>query len=144
MINKLEIIVRITEEGSVTENSLLTWMNSDSAAHLGSKFLSHQYLDLKIFFDQRRVLRNGEEVILSKYEYGILSFMAQHPGRIFSKEELFEAVWEKDSDSCLSAVTNTIGRIRRKIEADKNKPVYIQTVSNQGYVFAAEKPSEDF
>ena len=49
---------------------------------------------------------------MSRYEYGVLSLMAQHPGKLFTKEQIFEAVWQQDSESCLTAVTNTIGRIR--------------------------------
>ena len=49
---------------------------------------------------------------MSRYEYGILSLMARHPGQLFTKEQIFEAVWHQDSESCLTAVTNTIGRIR--------------------------------
>lgn len=51
---------------------------------------------------------------MSRYEYGVLSLMAQHPGQLFTKEHIFEAVWQQDSESCLTAVTNTIGRIVMK------------------------------
>jgi DNA-binding response OmpR family regulator len=44
-------------------------------------------------------------------------------------------VWHQDSESCLTAVTNTIGRIRQKIEDDRAVPVYIRTISNLGYQF---------
>lgn len=72
---------------------------------------------------------------MSRYEYGVLSLMAQHPGQLFTKEQIFEAVWQQDSESCLTAVTNTIGRIRQKIEDDRSAPVYIRTISNLGYQF---------
>lgn len=49
---------------------------------------------------------------MSRYEYGVLSLMARHPGQLFTKEQIFEAVWHQDSESCLTAVTNAIGRIR--------------------------------
>ena len=61
---------------------------------------------------------------MSRYEYGVLSLMARHPGQLFTKEQIFEAVWHQDSESCLTAVTNTIGRIRQKIEDDRAAPVY--------------------
>ena len=64
----------------------------------------------------------GMEVYMSRYEYGVLSLMAQHPGKLFTKEQIFEAVWHKDSDSYLRAVTSTIGRIRQKIEDDRDHP----------------------
>ena len=51
---------------------------------------------------------------MSRYEYGVLSLMAQHPGQLFTKEQIFEAVWQQDSESYLTAVMNTIGRIRQK------------------------------
>ena len=47
---------------------------------------------------------------MSRYEYGVLSLMARHPGQLFTKEQIFEAVWHQDSESCLTAVTNAIGR----------------------------------
>ena len=55
--------------------------------------------------------------------------------QLFTKEQIFEAVWHQDSESCLTAVTNTIGRIRQKIEDDRAAPVYIRTISNLGYQF---------
>lgn len=85
--------------------------------------------------DNRRVFKNGQEVYMSRYEYGVLSLMARHPGQLFTKEQIFEAVWHQDSESCLTAVTNTIGRIRQKIEDDRAVPVYIRTISNLGYQF---------
>lgn len=74
-------------------------------------------------------------------EYGVLSLMAQHPGKLFTKEQIFEAVWHKDSESYLRAVTSTIGRIRQKIEDDKDHPRYIKTVSNIGYQFVPSSES---
>ena len=81
------------------------------------------------------IFKNGQEVYMSRYEYGVLSLMARHPGQLFTKEQIFEAVWHQDSESCLTAVTNTIGRIRQKIEDDRAAPVYIRTISNLGYQF---------
>ena len=69
---------------------------------------------------------------MSRYEYGVLSLMAQHPGQLFTKEQIFEAVWQQDSESCLTAVTNTIGRIRQKIEDDRSTPVYIYAECSGG------------
>ena len=88
------------------------------------------YPGLEINLEHRRVFKNGQEVYMSRYEYGVLSLMARHPGQLFTKEQIFEAVWHQDSESCLTAVTNTIGRIRQKIEDDRAVPVYIRTISN--------------
>ena len=78
---------------------------------------------------------------MSRYEYGVLSLLARHPGKLFTKEQIFEAVWHKDSDSYLRAVSSTIGRTRQKIEDDKDHPQYIRTVSNRGYQFMS-KPED--
>lgn len=103
---------------------------------LTSSVLSYPGLEIRLH--QRRVLRDGQDVNLSKYEYGVLVYLAQHPGWLCSKEQIFQSVWHEDSESCLSAITNTISRIRQKIEPDKDHPIYIQTVSSQGYIFAAK------
>ena len=99
------------------------------------------YPGLEIHLSYRRVIKDGHEIHLSRYEYGILSLLAQHPGRLFTREQIFEAVWHKDSNSYLRAVSSTIGRIRQKIEDDKNHPQYIRTVSNRGYQFMS-KPED--
>lgn len=138
-MKKIEIIARITEDnGATTENPLMMWENDGN--HKGYPFHSSTliYPGLEIRLHQRRVLRDGKDVRLSRYEYGVLVFLAQRPGWLCSKEQIFESVWHGDSESYLTAVTNTISRIRQKIEPDKEHPTYIQTVSNLGYVFAAK------
>lgn len=97
--------------------------------------------DLEINLEHHRVFKHGTEVYMSRYEYGVLSLMAQHPGKLFTKEQIFEAVWHKDSESYLRAVISTIGRIRQKIEDDKDHPRYIKTVSNIGYQFVPSSES---
>ena len=138
-IKKVEIIARITEEnGHTTEKSLMVWQYHGQWHEypLTSPVLSYPGLEIRLH--QRRVLRDGKDVKLSKYEYGVLVFLAQHPGWLYSKEQIFQNVWHEDSESCLTAITNTISRIRQKIEPDKDDPLYIKTVSNLGYIFAAE------
>lgn len=130
-MKKTEIVLRITNDNEkIHEHVIFEWNEKE---HPISKVL--YYPDLEINLNHHRVFKNGSEVYLSRYEYGLLSFMAQHPGKLFTKEQLFEAVWHKDSDSYLRAVSNTIGRIRQKIEDDKDHPRYIKTVSNLGYQF---------
>lgn len=139
-MKKIEIVARIFCDGVNTgEKTLMEW--TDGEGKTDSKLVCSvlYYPGLEIRLSQRRVLKDGKEVHLSRYEYGVLSFMAQHPGTLFTKEEIFENVWAEDSESCLSAVTNTINRIRQKVEDHKETPVYIQTVSNLGYVFAMDK-----
>ena len=131
-MQKIEVIVRITKDHCPPqEQTIFEWIEMKRTMPD-----TLNYPGLEINLEHRRVFKNGIEVYMSRYEYGVLSLMAQHPGRLFTKEQIFEAVWHKDSDSYLRAVSSTIGRIRQKIENDKNYPQYIRTVSNLGYQFA--------
>ncbi|MBD5547792.1 MAG: winged helix-turn-helix domain-containing protein [Lachnospiraceae bacterium] len=63
------------------------------------------------------------------------SHTAASPGRVFKKTQIFEAVWNMDSDSCQSSVINVIYNLRKKIEPDSKNPIYIKTVLGVGYKF---------
>lgn len=107
---KIEVIVRITKgHCPPQEQTIFEWIEMNRAAPD-----TLNYPGLEINLEHRRVFKNGQEVYMSRYEYGVLSLMARHPGQLFTKEQIFEAVWHQDSESCLTAVTNTIGRIRQK------------------------------
>ena len=128
---KIEAVVRITKDHCPPqEQTIFEWFD---LMRNPTDALSRP--DLEINLEHHRVFKHGTEVYMSRYEYGVLSLMAQHPGKLFTKEQIFEAVWHKDSESYLRAVTSTIGRIRQKIEDDKDHPRYIKTVSNIGYQF---------
>lgn len=90
---------------------------------------------LEIKQHQRRVLRDGEDVKLTRLEYSTLVFLASSPGRVFTRTQIFEAVWNIDSDSCHSSVVNVIYNLRKKIEPDSKDPTYIKTVLGVGYKF---------
>ncbi len=130
-MQKIEVVVRITKDHCPPqEQTIFEWFD---LMRNPTDALSRP--DLEINLEHRRVFKNGQEVYMSRYEYGVLSLMARHPGQLFTKEQIFEAVWHQDSESCLTAVTNTIGRIRQKIEDDRAAPVYIRMISNLGYQF---------
>ncbi|ADK13583.1 Transcriptional regulatory protein SrrA [Clostridium ljungdahlii DSM 13528] len=88
---------------------------------------------LEINQDCRQVFVNGREVNLAQKEFEILSFLAQNPNRVFSKEDLFEKIWGLDAIGDTSTVTVHIGRIREKIESSPSNPQYIETVWGAGY-----------
>ena len=97
-----------------------------------------QYPGLEIRLAQRKVLHNGEEVALTRREYGVLIFLTAFSRQVFSKQQIFEEVWHMDSNSCYTAVSNTISRLRAKIETDRRNPVYIKTV-HDGYMFDMQR-----
>lgn len=90
---------------------------------------------LKIDMTSRQVYVNGEEKILTSKEFDVLLFLAQHPNRVFSKEELFRSVWELEPIDEIATVTVHIKKVREKIEANTAKPQYIETIWGVGYRF---------
>lgn len=91
--------------------------------------------DLKIMPLSRRVFLKAREISLTKREYDVLLFLASHPDRVFSREQLFERVWGEDALGDTATVTVHVNRLREKIEADPSRPEYIETVWGVGYRF---------
>jgi two-component system response regulator ResD len=91
--------------------------------------------DLVIEPDARRVLRGGEEVPLTQREFDLLLFLARHPGHVFSRGQLMDAVWHYSFYTDTSTVTVHIRRLRAKIEVTPEEPRWVQTVWGVGYRF---------
>ncbi len=83
----------------------------------------------------RRVYVNGEERQFTTKEFDLLTFLAQNPNRVFTKDELFRKIWDMDSVGDIATVTVHIKKIREKIEFDTSKPQYIETIWGVGYRF---------
>ena len=89
--------------------------------------------ELEIHHEHRRVLMAGREVELNHGEYTMLYCMANRPGQVFSKAQLYEAAWGEEYLRGTNSVENTIWRLRRKLEEDPRHPGYIKTVVGAGY-----------
>jgi DNA-binding response OmpR family regulator len=83
----------------------------------------------------RRVWVGDEEPQLTQREFDLLLFLARHPGQVFSRNQLMDAVWQYSFYSDTSTVTVHIRRLRSKVEADPAEPRFIQTVWGVGYRF---------
>lgn len=94
-----------------------------------------QLRDIKIDKTARRVWVRGEETQFTTKEFELLSFLAEHPNHVFSKQELFQKIWDMDSVGDIATVTVHIKKIREKIELNTNKPQYIETIWGVGYRF---------
>jgi DNA-binding response OmpR family regulator len=81
----------------------------------------------------RKVFVNETEVPFTSKEYDLLLFLAIHPNRVFSKDELFEKIWGLDSLGDNATVTVFISKLREKIEVEPSKPQYIETIWGVGY-----------
>ena len=90
---------------------------------------------LKIDKTARRVWVNGEEKNFTTKEFDLLTFLAQNPNHVFTKEELFSKIWDMESIGDIATVTVHIKKIREKIEFNTAKPQYIETIWGVGYRF---------
>ena len=90
---------------------------------------------IKIDKTARRVWVNGEEKNFTTKEFDLLTFLAQNPNRVFTKDELFNKIWDMESIGDIATVTVHIKKIREKIEFNTAKPQYIETIWGVGYRF---------
>lgn len=90
---------------------------------------------IKIDKTARRVYVNGEEKAFTTKEFDLLTFLAENPNHIFTKEELFNKIWDMESIGDIATVTVHIKKIREKIEFNTSKPQYIETIWGVGYRF---------
>src|SRR5699024_9050533 len=89
---------------------------------------------LSILPDQRRILVEGKEIYLTHHEFDMMLFLARHPGQVFSREQLYEAVWDDIPVSVYAKVMCMISSIRQKLKSCTDKE-YIQTVWGVGNKF---------
>ena len=90
---------------------------------------------IKIDKTARRVWVNGEEKNFTSREFDLLTFLAENPNHVFTKEELFRKIWDMDSVGDIATVTVHIKKIREKIEVNSAKPQYLETIWGVGYRF---------
>ncbi len=83
----------------------------------------------------RRVYVDGEEKAFTTKEFDLLTFLAENPNHVFTKEELFREIWDMESIGDIATVTVHIKKIREKVEKDTAKPQYIETIWGVGYRF---------
>ena len=90
---------------------------------------------IKIDKTARRVYVNGEEKAFTTKEFDLLTFLAENPNHVFTKEVLFNKIWDMESIGDIATVTVHIKKIREKIEFNTSKPQYIETIWGVGYRF---------
>ena len=100
------------------------------------------YGDIVILLDKRELFRKQEKIDLSFIEFEILHLLMRSPGRVFSKEQIYDIIWNGPYSGDYNVVMRHICNIREKIEDDPGHPVYIQTVRGVGYRFNGNLGSE--
>ncbi len=105
---------------------------------IGSNIAENDIVEIRgIRIDKtaRRVWINGEEKQFTTKEFDLLTFLAENPNHVFTKEELFRRIWDMESVGDIATVTVHIKKIREKVEMNTNKPQYIETIWGVGYRF---------
>ena len=100
------------------------------------------YGDIVILLDKRELFRKQEKIDLSFIEFEILHLLMRSPGRVFSKEQIYDIIWNEPYSGDYNVVMRHICNIREKIEDDPGHPVYIQTVRGVGYRYNGNLGSE--
>ena len=90
----------------------------------------------------RSVRKQKQEIDLTFTEFEILHLLMRSPGRVFSKEQIYDIIWNEPYSGDYNVVMRHICNIREKIEDDPGHPVYIQTVRGVGYRFNGNLGSE--
>ncbi len=100
--------------------------------------LSFDKGNLKIYLDERRVKAYDKEINLTPNEFDLLHHLANSPGRVFSREQLIDAVMGIDFDGFDRTIDVHIKNLRKKIEEDTKNPKFIKTVTGIGYKLDGE------
>lgn len=125
------------DENSILED-LLHFLESKGNTTLLKDELGRtllRYKNLVIDPQYRSVRVKGQDIELTNYEFETLYLLAQNPGQVFSKEQIYNQVWKTPYYGAEDNVMSLIRRIRKKIEPDPSKPIYILTVWGIGYKF---------
>ena len=95
--------------------------------------------DVELERATREVRKAGAPVRLTAKEFDLLWFLASHPRRVFSRDQLMSSVWGYTAALDTGTVTVHVRRLREKIEDDPSQPVYLETVWGVGYRLAASR-----
>lgn len=121
--NPLELIARV-------KSQLRRYVNLGSLEKKTGVFRTG---GLEIDDEQKTVTLDGEQVIVTPIEYGILKLLTQNAGRVFSMEQIYETVWKEPAYNPENTVAVHIRRIREKIEINPKEPRYLKVVWGIGY-----------
>ena len=130
------LIATFDDEDEMALDELLLFLKSKKYIRFINTFSNDNYLkydNLVIDLKYRIVETGGESIELTNYEFEILYLLARHPGQVFSKEQIYNQVWKEPYYRAEDNVMSLIRRIRKKIEPDPSKPIYVLTVWGIGY-----------
>ena len=101
------------------------------------KFEEFAFGDARIHRGARRVFKAGAELRLTRKEFDLLVYLVEHRGEVVTRDRLLDEVWGYERFPTTRTVDAHILRLRRKLERDPDRPVWIETVHGHGYKFVA-------
>lgn len=122
-------------DGSISENRKIVPGKKYHLEETGA--IQFIQADLRVLLPQRKVLLSEKEVYLTAMEFDLLCYLAKHPGWVFTKEQIYEAVWDDIPVSVDAKVECMIYSIRKKLRKYTDRQ-YIHTVWGVGYKFDPE------
>lgn len=138
-MNAAHIVYAAPEEpGEAADPHYSRWMNGLGLTE--TRILPHYQFIREHILDgmTHEVSCNGRKVSLTRLEFDLLLMLASHEGQIFSKEELFRAVWGQSCDDTLKVVANTVSNLRKKLAGCGS---FIRT-THGGYAFVSQKEND--
>jgi DNA-binding response OmpR family regulator len=132
------LLLSLEEDEEVVLNAVMSALGSfenktQLKEEIGCEKLAFEGMEIDA--SERLVYRGEKEVNITFTEFEILYLLASSPGRVFSKEQIYELAWEEPYFGDYNIVMSHIRNIREKIEDNPSKPIYIQTVWGVGYRF---------
>ncbi|AVK47700.1 two-component system response regulator [Clostridium sp. MF28] len=91
------------------------------------------YKDITLYEEEKKVIVNGNTLVLTSKEYGILFLLLSHPQKVFSKANLFESIWNEEYFSEDNTLNVHISNIRNKLKSANPNEEYIETIWGMGY-----------
>ena len=135
---KKDLLSGIQDIISGEVSSLLLGDSEDTEVAIGIQSDALLIGDLEIRPRSRKVLIKGSEISLTPKEFDILYFLAKNRGEVFTKEQIYRAVWEEDYLLDNSNIMAFIRKLRKKIDPAPDSPPYILTIWGIGYKFNDE------
>ncbi len=113
------------------------------AARQSESLSSYAFAGRVIQFDSLQLVSGGKTIRLTLMESDLLRYLIANRGRVVSRKEILEQVWRVHEDTDTRAIDNFIVRLRRYLEDDPSKPVYLETVRGVGYRFVPQDSARD-
>ncbi|MBV4094115.1 winged helix-turn-helix domain-containing protein [Erysipelatoclostridium ramosum] len=109
------MILEVTDTNEQLFNQVISLVkNNGGILSFDSKSIEVNGLQIKSF--NKSVYKNGNKIYLTSKEYQILYLLASHIGRVFSREQIYEEIWNEPSNNCVNSIENMISRLRKKLK----------------------------